>query len=182
MNESCFSLKPFASTALSRQLGIRGSMSLDSGMLAVNYVLTGPLTKLIIPGTADMPARRENLWEETCFEFFLACGNLKRYWEFNLSPAGHWNIYRFSSYRKGMLAEPAFESLPFSVQRRPDSFHISLEFDLTRIIPVSGQTIKAGMTAVIQPVSGRIMYWALAHPGLEPDFHLRDGFTIGLNF
>ena len=64
---------------------------------------------------ADMPARRDRLWEETCFEFFLAVKNSPRYWEFNLSPAGHWNVYRFADYRQGMQEEPAFASLPFSV-------------------------------------------------------------------
>jgi len=182
MNESCFSLKPFTSTRFSRQFEIIGSISLNSGTLVVSYILTGPLVKLIIPKTAAMPIRRDNLWEETCFEFFLAPINSERYWEFNLSPAGHWNVYRFESYRSGMQSESAFQSLPFTVQGRPDAVHISSEFDLTRIIPLSDQTVTAGINAVIKPVRGEMTYWALIHSGAKADFHMRDSFVIELNF
>ena len=182
MNGRHFSLKPFTSTGLSRELSVTGHINLTSGMLAVSYTLKGPLTKLVIPGPADMPTRRENLWEATCLEFFLALQNSIRYWEFNLSPAGHWNIYRFNSYRKVMHAEPAFESLPFSVQRHPDALHISLEFDLTRIIPPSERTVEAAISAVIRPISGEATYWALTHPAAQADFHRRDSFMIALNF
>lgn len=182
MNGRAFSLKPFASTDLSRQVEITVCINLISKTLAISYILIGPLRKLVIPEPAGMLARRDNLWEETCFEFFLAVKDTDRYWEFNLSPAGHWNVYRFESYRQGMQAEPAFESLPFSVQRHPDTLHISLEFDLRRIIPVSDQTVKAGISAIIKPVSGEITYWALTHPGAKADFHRRDSFTIELHF
>ena len=182
MNEGYFSLKPLRSTGLSRQLSVAGNISLTSGMLVISYTLNGPLTKLVIPGSADMTVRREDLWEETCFEFFLSLQNSKRYWEFNLSPAGHWNVYSFKSYRQGMQAEPAFTSLPFSVQRRPDAFHLSLEFDLTRIIPPSDQTVKAGITSVIKAGRGDIIFWALTHPAAKADFHRRDSFIIELNF
>jgi hypothetical protein len=176
-----FSLKPFESTDLSRQSAISGFISLSSGTLAISYTCIGPLTELVIPEPAGMPTRKDGLWEETCFEFFLAVINHDRYWEFNLSPAGDWNVYCFKLYRQGMQAEPAFASFPFSVQRRPDALHISLEFDLTRVIPVSDQTVEAGISAVIKPVSGEISYWALTHPGIKADFHKRDSFTIKLN-
>ena len=182
MNGRNFSLKPFTSTGLPWELSVAGHISLTSGTLAVSYILKGPLTKLVIPGPADIPTRRENLWEETCFEFFLAAGDSKRYWEFNLSPAGHWNIYRFNSYRKGMQAETAFTSLPFMVQRRPDALHFSLGFDLTRIIPVSDHTVEAGIAAVLKPVRGNMIYWALTHPAAKADFHRRDSFIVELNF
>ena len=81
-----------------------------------------------------------------------------------------------------MHAEPAFASLPFIVQRRPDAFLISLEFDLTRIIPVSDHIVKAGIATVLKPVRGDMIYWALTHPAAKADFHRRDSFIVELNF
>jgi hypothetical protein len=181
MNDKSYSLKPFASTGLSRQFEVTGSISLNSGILVLRYILTGPLAKIVIPEPVVKRERRDNLWEDTCFEFFLAPVNAERYWEFNVSPAGHWNVYRFESYRLGMQSEPAFQSLPFTVWRRPDALHITLEADLTRMIPLSGQTLTAGISAVIKTVSDGMMYWALTHPGAEADFHRRDSFLIELN-
>jgi hypothetical protein len=181
MNGRFFSLKPFRSTVLSRQFSVTGNINLNSGMLVISYSLNGPLTNLIIPEPVEMLTRRENLWEGTCLEFFLALQKSKRYWEFNLSPAGHWNIYSFSSYRKGMHAEPAIESLPFIVRRSPEALHLLLEFNLTGIIPVSDHIVEAGIAAVLKPVSGDMIYWALTHPAEKADFHRRDSFIIELN-
>jgi hypothetical protein len=182
MNAKKYSLKPFTTTTLSHQFGITGSISLNSGILVIRYILTGPLAKLVISKPEGFPVRRDNLWEETCFEFFLAPINSERYWEFNLSPAGHWNVYRFESYRFGMQSEPAFQSLPSTVQRRPDALHISLESDLTRIIPLSDHAVTVGISAVMKPISGEMEYWALTHPVEKADFHRRDSFLIKLKF
>ena len=66
------------------------------------------------------PRRRDRLWEETCLELFLGEEGSERYWEFNLSPAGHWNVYRFEFYvsDKGSLSEP-FSTPVFSGKASP---------------------------------------------------------------
>ena len=93
-------------------------------------MLRGKLAELVIPGPAARPARRHGLWEETCFEFFLGVKDAPGYWEFNLSPAGHWNVYRFAGYRQGMAEEKAFTSLAFSVRRRADRLGFALELEI----------------------------------------------------
>ncbi len=126
-----------------------------------------------------MPTRRSRLWEETCFEFFLGVMNSDQYWEFNLSPAGHWNVYRFTSYREGMKEELAFASLPFSIQNQPDALRLALELELGRIVPAD-QPVKVAISAVIRSIDGKMLYWALIHPGPKPDFHRRDSFIVEL--
>jgi hypothetical protein len=34
------------------------------------------------------------------------------------------------------------------------------------------------VSAVLQSSSGELAYWAVAHPGSEPDFHHRGGFCL----
>ncbi|MDA8241419.1 MAG: DOMON-like domain-containing protein [Nitrospiraceae bacterium] len=179
MRRTSFSLVPFPAAGLPPGIEITGSAGRDAERLTVRYDLRGPLTQLVIPAPADMPARRGKLWEDTCFEFFLCPKNSDSYWEFNLSPAGHWNVYRFSSYRQRMQEEPAFASLPFSVEVRPDVLRLSLELDLTTIVQ-RDRTFSVGISAVIKLADGKITCWALAHRGPEPDFHRRDGFILEL--
>ena len=78
---------------------ITGKISRVSNRLAIHYELLGHLNDVALPMPADMPARKNALWEETCFEFFIAARDSPRYREFNLSPAGHWNVFRFAAYR-----------------------------------------------------------------------------------
>jgi hypothetical protein len=179
MNDRGFSLKPFPSAGLFPHLEITGNIGRRFNMLSLSYTLHGPLAELVIPAPADTRVRKNALWEETCFEFFLGMKNSDHYWEFNLSPAGHWNVYRFTSYRQGMQEEPAFTSLLFSVRVRPDALGLSLEIDLDKIIP-AGQALEVAVSAVIKTADGKITYWALAHPGPQPDFHRRDGFILEL--
>jgi len=179
MNEQSFCLQPFPSASSLAHLRITGSIARRSNRLAIRYALRGHLAGFAIPVFADIPARREKLWKETCFEFFLAVKNSPRYWEFNLSPAGDWNVYRFAGYRQGMQEEPAFASLPFSFETRPEFLVLALELDLDRIVQ-AGQPLEVAISAVIKPGKGEATHWALTHGAQQADFHRRDSFVIQL--
>ena len=179
MNGQSFSLQPFSPDTLLPDLTITGHIARRGHTLAIRYALRGSLAELAIPAAVDRPARQHGLWEETCFEFFLAIKDSPRYWEFNLSPAGHWNVYGFQAYRQGMEEEKAFRSLPFSVQRRLDSLLLALKFDLAGIVRAE-QAIEVGIAAVIKLRDREVTYWALTHPGPQADFHRRDSFIIEL--
>jgi hypothetical protein len=161
------------------QLKITGNITRRSHQLAILYELRGDLAELMVPAAADQPGRRHGLWEATCFEFFLGVKSEARYWEFNLSPAGHWNVYGFTGYRHGMAEERAFRSLPVRVRRRPDSLLVAVEAAVGLIV-TADRPIEVGMAAVIQLADGGLTYWALIHPGLEADFHRRDSFLVEL--
>jgi hypothetical protein len=179
MRHRSFSLMPFSAAGLPQGIEITGGAGRDAGKLTVRYELRGPLKQLVIPAPADKFARVDRLWENTCFEFFLSSKNSDRYWEVNLSPSGHWNVYRFASYRKGMQEEHAFTALPFSVIAGPDSMVLALGADFTTLIS-SDEAVDAGISAVVRLIDGTLTYWALSHPGPRPDFHLRDGFILEL--
>jgi hypothetical protein len=174
-----FSLKPFQPEEISRDFRITGSISRDPDRLKLLYELKGPLNNILIPPVSGKPKRRDRLWEETCFELFLDSNDSDTYWEFNLSPSGDWNIYRFNAYREGMQEEKAFINLPFTVQNGPEILRLVFELNAEKIIPPD-RTINVAVSAVLESISGDIMYWALAHHGVKPDFHSKDGFLIEL--
>ena len=80
--------------SITDSLTITGHLSFTEGTLEVAYQLWGDLAQLSLPSPASTPERRDLLWQTTCLELFLARRGANGYWEFNLSPAGHWNVYR----------------------------------------------------------------------------------------
>jgi len=179
MNGRSFSLQPFSPSGPPLNFKITVNLARRADKLAIGYDLQGPLAELVIPAPADLPSRRYGLWEETCFEFFLGIKDSPQYWEFNLSPAGHWNVYRFAGYRQGMAEETAFTSLPLSIRRRPDSLLVALEVEVERIL-AADQPLAVALAAVIKSRDHGLIYWALTHPGPQADFHRREGFLVKL--
>ncbi|MEH2236397.1 DOMON-like domain-containing protein [Nostoc sp.] len=186
MNDQTFSLQPFPSTKSLPNLKIAGNIARNGNKLVIRYMLEGDLKEIALAkptgGIAilsNAPSRKHELWEDTCFEFFVGIKDSARYWEFNLSPAGHWNVYRFDDYRQGMQEETAFTILPFHVQNQADGLALALDVDLNKIVSAE-QEIEVGITTVIKHRDGEVTYWALTHRGVEADFHLQGSFIIEL--
>ncbi len=125
-----FSLQPFSASDAPPGLNISGSLFRHIDTLTLFCELSGPLDLIKIPATADPPVRKDRLWEQTCFEFFLKVNGSVPYFEFNCSPSGCWNVYRFDDYRKGMAEETAFSALLFRVSRQAVTLKISVELNL----------------------------------------------------
>lgn len=176
MNQQNFCLQPFTSIP-NLDLQIHGKISRDDNNLTINYIVQGDLEKIDIPTPVEIPTRKHELWSATCWEFFLGIQDSPGYWEFNLSPTGNWNVYRFDDYRQGMREETAITSLPFTLHHHSDSVELTLELDLNQLIPPK-QNLDIAITTVIKDINGIITHWALDHIGEEADFHLRDSFTI----
>ena len=179
MKQQDFTLLPFAGGPAVELFSLSGAVSRQGTRLAITYRLTGPLPELQLAPPARLPVRRWLLWEATCLEFFLAPRDAEGYWEFNLSPAGHWNVFRLSNYRQGIEEEPALSALPFTIDRRPRLLSLDLAVDLAPILSES-IPLEAAVSAVLQHRDGSFSYWALTHPSPRPDFHHRQGFCIKL--
>lgn len=179
MNEQTFSLQPFPSTKSLPNLKIAGSIARNGNKLVIRYMLEGDLKEIAIARPSNTGSRKHELWKDTCFEFFVGIKDSLQYWEFNLSDAGHWNVYRFDGYRQGMQEETAFTILPFSVENQADGLVLALDVDLDKIVS-ENQAIEVGITTVIKDKDGKETYWALTHRGVEADFHLRDSFIVKL--
>lgn len=196
-----FTLLPFVQDEAIAQISLKGQVQreisdLKSGLknelkdglkdtLTLHYELSDPQGVVSISPSA-LPTRRDGLWQATCFEFFLGAQDSRRYWEFNLSPAGHWNVYQFEDYRQGMQSEPAWDKLPFRVRLagttldpRANNVTVDLSLDLTRILPAS-VPLDLAIATVILLKDGTASYWSLTHCAPQPDFHQRQSFAIRL--
>ena len=78
MNQGSFSLEPFPTSGPVPSVEIIGSIARRSHTLALDYHLRGHVAELVIPAPSVVPARKPGLWQETCFEFFLASKNSPR--------------------------------------------------------------------------------------------------------
>jgi len=179
MHPRRFLLKPFPGEGNPADVTIGGSIGRRVDTLSVHCEVRGNLSKVSIPAAADAPRRRDLLWEETCFELFLGTADSGVYWELNLSPAGHWNIYRFTGYREGMREETAIMSLPFDIRTDAEVLNLTAEFNVGKIVP-EGKDLATTVAAVIRTTDGGKSHWALVHPASRPDFHRREGFALTL--
>ena len=172
-----FAPGPFEDGRASLALDITGKIARRDKRLCLDCLVTGAIAEIDIAAPAGLPMRKKSLWEETCFEMFVSEKGSSKYWEFNMSPSGHWNVYRFSAYREDMREEPGFESLPFSASCIDGFFTLSLEIEPARIIENERQVV-VGVGAVIRGKDGGKSFWGLRHCGAKPDFHERESFAI----
>jgi hypothetical protein len=175
-----FRLRPSTPSPKTDRLALGGVCGRKSDWLCLRYELVGNLTAIALPQRFEVPQRRDNLWQETCFEFFIGVEGDRSYWEFNLSPTGDWNCYRFSDYRQDMKPEMALDALPFSSEQGSDRFYLELELNLA-CLGLAEKRLEIGITAVIEERSASTRYWAMTHTGKEADFHRRDSFTLRLD-
>jgi hypothetical protein len=183
-----FVLIPFAVDAAPK-IDISGTIERRDNQLTIEYKLAAKPQEqssrdkttlpMIIPSIFQKPIRQGNLWEHTCCEFFLGLPDSTQYWEFNLSPAGHWNVYHLLDYRQNLTEEKAFAALPFQISQEEDFWQLQLEVDLHKIVSLR-QKLVMGVSAVIEDQANQLSYWALSHPGKHPDFHHRDAFILEL--
>jgi hypothetical protein len=184
MGSQPFSLKNFKEDTFLFGIEIKGNIERRSNTLFASYEIAGDLSKIIVPEKKIIPSRRYNLWENTCLELFIAIKDLPKYWEFNFSPSGDWNVFYFKSYRNEgfgnkLYEEGSFLSLPFISQRDPEKLKIKLECDLDVIVR-NNEELDIGISAVVEFRNYGLSYWALKHFENKPNFHTRDSFVIGL--
>lgn len=76
MEQKTIRLHPFQDrTAV--ELDITCTISRQSHLLQIDFRLQGDLNAVAIPPLVKRPARRHQLWKNTCLEFFLAASLLK---------------------------------------------------------------------------------------------------------
>jgi hypothetical protein len=168
---------------------LRAGVERTVAHLSLRFVLAGPLARLRIPAMASTPARADRLWEHTCFEAFLAPVGEAAYWEINLSPAGHWNVYRFDGYREGMRPEIHAQA-PVGEHKRANcgTLTVRATIDLTAMPALESAALDVGLAAVLES-NDEESYWALRHvlrPGLSPRelavrLPARSGMKLGID-
>ncbi|KJS31560.1 MAG: hypothetical protein VR64_10965 [Desulfatitalea sp. BRH_c12] len=179
MKTTQFTLRPYPTDRTPTDITLTGTVTRTDGLLEIHYSLRGTLSLVQLPPVTTPAKRRQGLWEQTCFECFLAPSASEAYWEVNLSPAGHWNVYCFDAYRRGMREEAAFTALPVAVTTAADRFELTAAIALSAI-DLAVCAVKIAICAVTRTTDNQIAYWALNHPGPAPDFHHRGGFVLSV--
>jgi hypothetical protein len=137
--------------------------------------------ELRIPAPAA-PGPADGLWQHTCFEVFVACDRSAAYCEFNFSPSTCWAAYRFTGYRAGMTGIEGQAAPTIALRREACALLLDVHVDVAEASGLLDcATLRCGVAAVIEDVSGRLSYWALAHPHPRPDFHASEGFLLSLS-
>ena len=173
------SLQMFPEDGGGPPVAVAAMMYRDGDGLFFSFVVEGAWAGLRLAKRVDRPLRQDGLWQSSCFECFIAEASGLGYWEINLAPSGHWQCYRFSDYRQGMAVEPLVVGLASSVTVAGSSWRIAGR--LSGLPPLAVvQPLVAGLSCVLEGQDCRKSYWALAHCGSQPDFHLRRSFTVKL--
>lgn len=172
-------LLPFTPSQNSELLKIETEIyHLASDELLIEFRFLGPTERVRFPEPSATTSRRNGLWKHTCLEVFGTHDLLAStpYWEANCSTSGDWNAYSFSSYRADMAVS---DNMTVELVQREASFQEA--FFRVRIKGAALQQTKhLGVTAVIEFMDDSRSYFALKHAGPQPDFHLKESFTISL--
>jgi hypothetical protein len=176
-------LRPHKGNEVDAVEGIEYEVQRKDGCISVEYDLYGALDHLVIPASTALEDKRCNeLWLHTCFEIFLKeQGDLSSsYIECNFSPAGTWNIYRFSSYRKEMEPAELVRAPEITVVKTGKIFSLKAEIEIAGLIS-SASAIDVGVSCIVESRDGKLGHWALSHPGETADFHNPRAFEVRLS-
>lgn len=124
--------------------------------------------------------RKDELWKQTCFEFFVKKSEHKNYFEFNASPKGQWNFYRFSDYRSPIEKENSINHIKMSSVQQGQWKVLVYKLDLNPLFK-PGDSLLFSFSAVVKQ-GVEVSYWAHKHSAEKPDFHHVNNFTIEAKF
>lgn len=147
--------------------------------LVLEYSLKDPEGLFEVPKTAaswtvSEATRRDGLWQATCFEAFLQPSGGSHYYEFNFALSPAWNVYLFAAYREPQPPQATEDFVLKSMHWEPAKKHLRVVLENK----TGAKKFNAGLTAILQEKSGAKHYYAVAHKGAKPDFHLTESFIL----
>lgn len=170
-------LEPFPNGAGRAAGTLEARLTRDSRLLRFRLSLAVP--GLVLPPAAGVPERRHELWRRTCAELFIGEPPGRGYLEWNLSPSGHWNLYRFDDYRAGGREAPEDVDPSLELSRTTTGAVIEGALPLGPL-RLERSRLVLGVCAVVETSDGALSHWAAHHPAARPDFHDRRGFVLDL--
>jgi len=170
-------LKPYSSEKHS--FSVSADVQLQDETISLEFSLQDPQGLFEVPAeslvtSGSQTPRRDELWKATCFEAFLNPVGAEKYYEFNFSFLPAWNVYVFENYRHPQPPPWNGEFLLKNLKWNPMSGHLSIDLENK----TQYRKFQVGLTAILAEKNGAKHYYALAHKGAKPDFHLRESFTL----
>ena len=120
----------------------------------------------IWPKSAKLPQRRDEIWKHSCFEVFWGEFSDTSYWELNLNPSQHWNLYRFQSERSPQPPTPDHTFVVEGIQWAATKAEVLVRGPW-------GSTGFQGTFCAVTELANEKLYWATTHSSSKPDFHRR---------
>lgn len=167
-------LIPFEKPA--QPIKVQYAVTLKWPDLFLSFKVTANTEHLILPDIVNPQSRQNELWNSTCFEFFLKDSGSTEYFEFNLSPSGSWNFYHLDSYRQGLKEDSRIPQPRFEREQDKKSLRVSSVIHFGKLPPMTNP--QMGISAVLAETSGNKSYWALKHPDQKPNFHHLESFCL----
>ena len=171
-----FTLIPFKKS--NNHFEIDAQANVSDNHLFISFNLAGNLTPINFGDYQTNHQRKMQLWENTCFEFFIK-NKQDHYIEFNFSPRFEWNAFYFEKIR-GPLTEMDLISPPtLDILNSSSRFYLIAKIDLNNFpnsFKDSFLEQKFSFNTVIKLKSDDYEYWALKHCDSKPNFHLFDSF------
>jgi len=167
-----------------RALTVSGALH-RSGVLALEFAVTADLRELRFAPSSCHARRSDELWRQTCFELFAARDDEPGYCEFNFTPSGEWAAYAFEGYRQARR-DATQDRIDVSTQAAADGpLRLRARMNLATALELDAEVLarerwRLNCSAIIEDNAGALSYWAVYHPGAQPDFHDRAGFAIAL--
>ncbi len=176
VTELKFSLIPFTKEHL---YTVEGFIFIKDNILRCNVNILGPIESLKIKNTSLSPQRREGIWHSTCFEVFLSSTKGTAYTEWNFCPSSDWWVMDFSSYRNRIENSNIDERKPENLQwSLVNPEQLTCHFGISLPQNISRDSLRIGLTSILENKAGIKTYWSLVHLHENPDFHASESFLI----
>lgn len=175
-----FALTHHRTTPRAAVAALTGTLERTAGHWLLRYELSGDIAGLRLPVPAAQPAFTDGLWRHTCFEVFIGRDGDAAYREFNFSPSGDWAAYAFSAERVRAAQAPPLPAPRIACNVQPHALTLRAWLPAVALPQRGAAACTLGLCAVIEDADGQLGYWALHHPGAQPDFHHRGGWTARL--
>jgi hypothetical protein len=120
---------------------------------------------ITIPKPEISRPRKDQLWQQTCFELFL--GYQDHYLEYNLSPSGAWQCYQFSDYRLPSPPQHADVEIP-SMELSASGYAFEIN---------CSQPNDINLAAILIDKAQNTAFYSIKHVTGKPDFHHRQNFV-----
>ena len=151
---------------------VNADISLIQNTLYLKYIISGNISKIKLA-----PTKQSNdLWKNTCFELFLSNKNISEYLEFNWSPNGQCNTYKFNDYRE-KANQDIYERSDFIVKKENNNIIFESKILLNKYNPyiyLDINNLLMGMSVIIE--TNTLDYWSNQHLHNRPDFHNKNSY------
>jgi hypothetical protein len=154
---------------------VKVNLSQKNANLEITFSIQDPDNLVLWPDEVSSPMRKDNLWQQTCFELFIANREREKpeaYQEWNFSSNGNWQAYTFKNYRSPSPPQELMKTAQPEIVWKESKLIVRLK----DIFLSKDTDYLINPTAMIQLKDKTLIAYANKHPEKGPDFHSQECF------